>query len=204
MSSPSLTAENLHRFGPTLLETASGSIDHGLKHSRPLQVSVGEFPPELRREGASFVTLKIKKRLRGCIGTASAWRQLIEDVAENAFASAFRDGRFSPLSASERKELAITVSVLSPPQDMSFSSESDLLAQLRPDLDGLIIADGGRNALFLPSVWEELSEPEDFLRQLKRKAGLPADHWSDSFTAQRFTALAVSLSPDGVFAAGDR
>ncbi len=112
-----------------------------------------------------------------------------EDVADNAFKAAFADPRFPPLGPDELDGLELSVSLLTPPKAMDFADEADLLAQLRPRVDGLIIEDGGRRALFLPSVWEQLPDKQAFLAQLKAKAGLAAGHWSPGFRASRFQAI---------------
>jgi AmmeMemoRadiSam system protein A len=144
-------------------------------------------PAELREKGASFVTLTIDGDLRGCIGMLEACRPLAEDVAENACAAAFDDPRFEPLSRDEFDQLDIHISVLSAPEEIKFSSESDLLAQIRPGVDGLILQDNGRRGTFLPSVWEELPDKDLFWMHLKMKAGLPTTHWSDTLRVFRYT-----------------
>lgn len=171
-----------------LLRVASDSIRHGFKDGSPLPVRVEDFPESLRPERATFVTLQKAGQLRGCIGMLEACRPLVADVAENAFAAAFEDPRFPPLAPLELDGLDIHVSILSPPEPMSVQDEADLLRQLRPGIDGLIIEDGPRRATFLPSVWEELPDPAAFLQHLKRKAGFRPDHWSRSFRASRYTA----------------
>ena len=132
----------------------------------------GNLPPPLVAAGAAFVTLKKDGALRGCIGSVEAWRPLATDVADNAVRAALQDPRFPPSGKAEMNSLAVSVSVLTPPQPMTFTGEADLLAQLRPGLDGLIIEDGPRRALFLPAVWETLTKPQDFLDHLRQKAGL--------------------------------
>jgi len=156
---------------------------------RSAAVGVGyELPSELKEERATFVTLTIAGALRGCIGMLEACRPLVEDVVENARAAAFGDPRFEPLSKEEFDQLEIHISVLSPPEEMNFSSEADLLAQIRPGEDGLILQEGGRRGTFLPSVWEELPDKELFLMHLKMKAGLPNTYWSDTLLVSRYTA----------------
>ena len=169
-----------------LLATARQSIEYGLSHNRPMPVAPGEHPP-LDKPGASFVTLHRDGELRGCIGTLQAIRPLLTDVAENAYAAAFRDTRFAPLQADELDSLDISVSVLSEPEALAFDSEQTLLEQLRPGKDGLILEDLGRRGTFLPSVWGSLPAREDFLAQLKLKAGLAPDHWSPDLRAWRYT-----------------
>ena len=182
----------LDQYGRQLLDLAAASIRNGLDCGRPLRPAEEDFPAALWRPGASFVTIKKNNRLRGCIGSLTAQRPLARDVAENAFACAFRDPRFAALEAGEWDEVSLSVTILSPSQPMEFESEADLLGQLRPAIDGLIIEDGRHRALFLPAVWESLPEKKDFLAHLKAKAGLAGDHWSDTFTARRFVALDVS------------
>ncbi len=158
----------------------------------PHVVANAELAPLLAAPGAAFVTLRRRGGgLRGCIGSAVATRPLIVDVVQHAFNAAFRDPRFPRLDWLELAGLSLSVSVLTPPEPMRFSSEADLLAQLRPGVDGLIIEDQGLRSLFLPSVWEEIPEPRQFLAVLKLKAGLPAEHFSPEFRAQRFRSIEV-------------
>ncbi len=170
-----------------MLALARDSIRHGLATGRPLEVDVTAFDPELRKPGASFVTLDAHGRLRGCIGSLEAYRPLVVDVADNAFNAAFRDPRFPPVREDEFEDLRIHVSVLSPPEPLQFRDEADLLAQLRPGVDGLILEDRGRRGTFLPSVWEPLPDRREFLAHLKLKAGLPPDHWSPTLRVWRYT-----------------
>ena len=150
----------------TLLRVARDSIEHGLQQGQALAVHACDFTPELQAIRASFVTLNRKGLLRGCIGHLEAAIPLVEDVAENAFAAAFRDPRFPPLSLSERADLEIHISVLTPPEPLAFCSEADLLLKIRPGIDGLILQDGQAKGTFLPSVWDSLPKSEDFLRHL--------------------------------------
>lgn len=170
-----------------LLAIARQSIQHGLQYGRPLSVNAQDYDLTLQQPGASFVTLNLHGQLRGCIGSLEARRPLAVDVAENAYAAAFRDPRFPPLSDSEFPQLEYHISLLNPAEPMQFTSEPDLLAQLRPHVDGLILEDRGHRGTFLPAVWESLPEPEQFWQHLKLKAGLPADYWSDSLKVSRYT-----------------
>jgi AmmeMemoRadiSam system protein A len=169
-----------------ILSIARQSIEHGLHSSRPLPVAAGDYPA-LAQPGACFVTLHRHGELRGCIGSLEAHRPLVSDVAENAYAAAFRDPRFLPLQAPELDDLVLDVSVLSKPEPMDFRDEQDLLDQIRPGIDGLIVEELPRRGTFLPSVWAGLPDKADFLRHLKMKAGLPADYWSDSIKVWRYT-----------------
>jgi AmmeMemoRadiSam system protein A len=169
-----------------LLDVAKASIQAGLTRKAPPGIDLNPFPAEFKAPRASFVTLELDSRLRGCIGSLSATRPLAEDVVQNAFAAAFRDPRFPPLTAEEFPRLDIHIALLTPAEPMSFVSEADLLKQVVPGVDGLILEDQGRRGTFLPSVWESLPEPKEFLAHLKRKAGLPEGHWSGTVKVWRY------------------
>lgn len=183
MARTSLTEEQQQ----CLLILAKSSIQHGLATGKPLAVDLANFPEELTVQRATFVTLQKHQQLRGCIGMLTAVRPLVIDIAENAFSAAFQDPRFPPLAADEFDDLEIHLSILTPAEPMTFSSEQDLLNQLQPTIDGLILEEGWRRGTFLPSVWEQLPEPNQFLRHLKQKAGLPPDYWSDTLKVYRYT-----------------
>ena len=175
-----------------LLKTiARESIRSGLTTGRPLRVDLDRLDEALREPGATFVTLNLHGRLRGCIGSLQAVRPLAEDVAHNAFAAAFQDHRFPPLTAEEFPDIDIHISLLSEAEPMEVDAEDDLLRQLRPGKDGLILEDGPYRSTFLPQVWESLPEPKRFLAELKMKAGLSPDHWSDTIRFSRYTVDTV-------------
>lgn len=174
-----------------LLAVASESIRRGLAGVRYV-AGVDGVPARLCERRASFVTLHSDHRLRGCIGSLDATRSLIDDVAHNAYAAAFEDPRFAPLSGAEFERLSIHLSVLSTPEPICFSSERELLSQLRPRVDGLVLEAGFRRGTFLPSVWEQLPEPVEFLRHLKLKAGLAENYWSPDISVKRYTVEAIS------------
>ncbi len=194
------TEAMLKRHGATLLGLAAKSILGGLETGRPVPPPAG-LAAELTAPGAAFVTLKRGGRLRGCIGSSEAYRPLAVDVAENAYRAAFKDPRFPPLTEDELDGLRLSLSVLSAQTPMTFSGEADFLAQLKPGVDGLVIEDGRRRALFLPSVWEQLPEPRKFVEHLKVKAGLSKDHWSPGFKAWRFGAAEFADDDAGADAA---
>jgi AmmeMemoRadiSam system protein B/AmmeMemoRadiSam system protein A len=184
--------------GGTLIELVRRSIVFGLDTGHAPQIAVdGTLPPLLAAPGAAFVTLRRNGQLRGCIGSAVASRPLVVDVVQHACNAAFNDWRFPRLGLLELKGLELSVSVLTPPTPMRFNDEADLLAQLRPGVDGLIIEDAGCRSLFLPSVWEEVPDPRQFLTLLKLKAGLPAEHFSPRFMAQRFRSIEVKGEMEG-------
>ncbi len=173
----------------TLLTVARKSIDYGLQHGQPLPLKTDDYPSQLQQQCATFVTLSIDGQLRGCIGSLEAHRPLLLDVVHNAYAAAFTDPRFLPLNQSEYAQLEIHISILNPAEEMHFTSEQDLLRQLRPGIDGLIIQAGQQRGTFLPSVWQQLPEPKPFIQHLKLKAGLPADYWSADLRVWRYTSI---------------
>ena len=152
-----------------------------------MPIEPGQWPEELREIRASFVTLHRNGDLRGCIGSLEAEHPLVRDVSLHAFGAAFRDPRFRAVRAEELESLDIHISVLTIPSPLRFSSESELLDLVRPGIDGLVLIEGTRRATFLPDVWEKLPDPRLFVSQLKIKAGLPPDHWSERMTAHRYT-----------------
>ena len=141
---------------------------------------------DLSQPGATFVTLKRAGELRGCIGSLRPMRPLGVDVRANAIAAAFGDPRFPPLAVAEFEKVAIEVSLLSATEPIDIVDEVDLVARLRPGLDGLVIEYGHRRATFLPQVWDALPDPRDFLAALKRKAGLPESFWSPQMNVSRY------------------
>ena len=174
-----------------LLDLARKSIQFGLeKNTSPLSSS-DAYPKQLKSTLATFVTLTLRGQLRGCIGTLEAYRPLVDDIADNAAKAAFSDPRFEPVTALEIEHLDIHISILSPPQEIQFDSETELLAQLQPSVDGLIIQDDTHKGTFLPSVWESLPDPEDFLQHLKQKAGFRPDYWSDKIRVFRYYAVII-------------
>ncbi|WP_089727014.1 AmmeMemoRadiSam system protein A [Candidatus Thiosymbion oneisti] len=176
----------------TLLALARQSIAHGLDQGGPLPVVPSDYPANLRERRAAFVTLETGGTLRGCIGHLEAVQPLVSDVAENAFAAAFRDPRFRPLTRPELARLSIEISVLTPSQPLSFTSEEELLRMIEPGRDGLILEEGAARGTFLPTVWESLPEPRAFLRHLKQKAGLRPDYWSDRVRVRRYRTESFS------------
>jgi len=140
----------------------------------------------LTQPAATFVTLKLAGELRGCIGSLKPLRPLGVDVRENAIAAAFRDPRFPPLAVVEFEATSVEVSLLSADERLDVRDEEDLLARMRPGVDGLVLEYGRHRATFLPQVWESLPEPRSFLAALKRKAGLPEDFWSPQVNVSRY------------------
>lgn len=140
------------------------------------------------RNGASFVTLEKHGRLRGCIGSLIASRPLSEDISSNAASAALHDPRFPPLQAKELPDVRVSISILSAPVRINCKTEAELVATLEPGRDGLILHYGAQRATYLPSVWEQLPDPVQFVAELKRKAGLAESFWRDEIICQRYSA----------------
>jgi len=161
----------------TLLKIARQALELELRGEKLPPLSAASQTPLLQAEGASFVTLTKSGQLRGCIGTLEAYRSLAEDVQEHALAAALHDMRFSPVQTEELDEIEIEISRLTAPTPLDYADTEDLLAKLRPNVDGVILTDGRRQATFLPQVWKQLPDTSEFLNHLCRKMGLPDNLW---------------------------
>jgi len=175
----------------TLLETARHAIQYGLTYHRYPRLELNNYPEPLTLDGASFVTLTETGKLRGCMGTLEPYQPLVQDVAEHAYAAAFKDPRFPPVNPLEEPMLHICVSILSEPEIITCKDEAELLQQLVVNEDGLILEFAGHRATFLPEVWQQLPQPEKFLRQLKLKAGLSEDFWDPQMTFKRYRTIVI-------------
>lgn len=175
-----------------LVALARGAIHRSFDRGAPPPSSSNVA---LHVEGASFVTLKQRGQLRGCIGTLVAHRPLHEDVAANAVAAAFRDPRFPALLPQELVLTMLEVSVLSRPEPLPFASEDDFYRALRAGVDGLILAHRGRRATYLPSVWEQLPDARRFVGELRRKAGIEPSVPLMEIEVQRYTSVHSPLRP---------
>lgn len=185
-----------------VLRTAATSIEAklGLVAAAPPEATVGHGA--LGEPRASFVTLTIEGELRGCCGTLEPVQALLLDVWSNAQASAFRDPRFPPLTAREWRWTSLEVSLLTPCERMVVASEQQLLLELVPGRDGLVLEWRGMRATFLPKVWEHVAGPRDFLSRLKEKAGLGADFWAADVQVWRYeTELMAAARPASLEAA---
>ena len=169
-----------------LLSLARETITNALRNLPAPEIVVDTLSPNLRENGASFVTLTRHGSLRGCIGSLEAHQNLATDVRERAYQAAFEDYRFHPLTEDELPEIHIEVSRLTAPVTLEYDNPVDLPGLLKPGVDGVILQDGFRRATFLPQVWEQLPHPVEFLSHLCAKMGAPADLW-------RKKKLAVSI-----------
>lgn len=171
-----------------LLQIARGSIQSGLESGKPSTIDLKSVPDALKEKRATFVTLHRHDELRGCIGALTAHSSVAEEIAQNAYAAAFQDHRFTPVETQELDDLDISISVLTPSEPLEFKNEVELLEKIHPGIDGLILESRRNRGVFLPSVWESLPDRKQFLNELKRKAGLPLDYWSDEIRVSCFSS----------------
>ena len=163
--------------GKYLLGVARETIKNRLSNIEESQINWKEMPEKFQERLGTFVTVTIEDNLRGCIGHIIPRESLIEGIKENAINAAFKDPRFHPLTKEEFGRIEIEISILTSPQELSYTDAEDLLQKLRPGIDGVILKKGFYEATFLPQVWEQLSEKEEFLSHLCLKAGLSPDSW---------------------------
>ena len=188
------TKEIVDTYGETLLVLAARSILKQFSKTHSFKLELSTFPSILQKKGASFITLKKNGRLRGCIGTLRATHPLAKDVVYNAHNAAFHDSRFQKLTEEElfNDEISIGISLLSPLVEVTFDNEKSLEQQLRPKTDGLVLSEGQNRGVFLPAVWDDISDPKSFIAQLKRKAGFQQNYWSNDLKAWRFVTFSIS------------
>lgn len=180
-----------NQFPDMVISICKESILAGIKTGNSLDVEEKLYPQVFYESGACFVTITINERLRGCIGSIFAHKPLLNDLAQNAYKSAFADTRFTAITEEEFEHIKIAVSLLSEPQPLEFSDEEDLLSKIVPYKDGIIIQDNGHSAVYLPSVWVQLPDKKDFLNSLKQKAGLSPDYFSKTLKAYRFYTVYI-------------
>ena len=174
----------MERFGRTLPAEEAAALADQLQDAA------------LQSRCGTFVTLKIGGRLRGCIGSLQGREPLVDGIAANAINAAFHDPRFPALKAKELDRIVIEVSVLTKPEPLTYKDHADLIAKLRPRIDGVTIRKGHAGATFLPQVWDQLPKPEDFLSHLCLKAGLGADAWrTDKLDVETYCVQYFEESP---------
>lgn len=160
-----------------LLKLARAALEKAVRGENLPPLNLSTLTPDLRSEGASFVTLTIHGQLRGCIGALEPYQPLAADVLEHAVAAALEDTRFPPVTPRELPQIHLEISRLTRPQPLQYNDAKDLLSKLRPGLDGVILRDGYHRATFLPQVWEQLPDKEEFLSHLCQKMGASPSAW---------------------------
>jgi AmmeMemoRadiSam system protein A len=160
-----------------LLQVARNAIETAVNHGKHIKAESNSLTPALLENGASFVTLTRRGDLRGCIGALEAYQPLVDDVIEHAVSAALNDPRFYPVQQHELSEIHIEISRLTPPQPLPYKTTEELPHIIRPHIDGVILNYNGRRATFLPQVWEQLPDPDDFLSHLCSKMGVSSSTW---------------------------
>jgi AmmeMemoRadiSam system protein A len=178
--------------GRQLLDIAHRSIEAGLDGARMLSLDAEGMQGALATQRGSFVTLTRNGELRGCMGVIESPGPLAQNTADCAFNAAFRDPRFTPLTPAEAAQTRIEVSVLSEMEPLVIRDREDLLQQLQPGVDGLLMEDGRYRSIFLPQVWKKVGSAQEFLEHLLSKAGLPGDYWSGTIRFSRFYITSFS------------
>ncbi|MFZ5922265.1 MAG: AmmeMemoRadiSam system protein A [Chloroflexota bacterium] len=162
----------------TLLRLARQAMEYAVRGQPLPDLDLPSLTPRLRANGAAFVTLTTAGGdLRGCIGALEAYQPLAEDVREHAVAAALNDFRFPPVQPEELERIEIEVSRLTAPRPLVYETPEELLAGLRPGVDGVVLRDGIRRATFLPQVWEKVPDPAAFLEHLCLKMGASPSLW---------------------------
>jgi AmmeMemoRadiSam system protein A len=179
-----------------LLQLARDSLEHGLSHGCPFKPDLSALPTDLQTPAACFVTLHKDGQLRGCIGSLEPREPLATAVASSAYAAGFQDPRFPAIRAEELPRLSLDISILSPMQELTVASEQELRQRLRPGVDGVLLEEGMRHAVYLPAVWSQLPNPRVFIEQLKLKGGWPANYWSDTLKVRIFQSLGIEQPAD--------
>ncbi len=160
-----------------LLDLARKTVDSVVKTGKLPEVDKDDVPEEFKKTRACFVTLKKRGQLRGCIGSIMPREPLWESVLHMARSAATEDPRFRPVKPDELKDVHIEISVLTVPKELKYDSPADLLKKLRPNVDGVVLSVGRNQSTYLPQVWEQLPDKEEFLSHLSKKAGLRPNAW---------------------------
>ena len=161
----------------TLLRLARQALESAVRGHGIPRLDLQTLPENLRKPGASFVTLTRQGELRGCIGALEPYQPLAEDVRDHAVAAAQQDYRFPPVQPAELPFIQIEISRLTLPSDLPYEAPGDLPNLLRPGVDGVTLIDSFRRATFLPQVWEKLPDPVEFLEHLCYKMGASPNLW---------------------------
>lgn len=176
-----------------LLKLACQSIERVFNNEGKLELSNAEITSEnLKQKRAAFVTLTQNGNLRGCIGSLEPEIPLYQEIIDRAFSAAFQDPRFLPLSKEELPKTKISISILTIPKPLEFKNQQELLEKLVPKRDGVVLKKGFNSATYLPKVWEELPDKEDFLSSLCQKAGLDANAWKNNLEVQTYQSIDFS------------
>lgn len=162
------------------------------------------IPEQAKLTMGAFVTVKkvVGRRyeLRGCIGYPVGIAPLVEEVIDLARESTLKDPRFAPVRPGELKQLIFEVSILTPPEEISYETPEELLKQIEIGKDGLIVSYRSARGLLLPQVPVEQGwSVEEFISYTCRKAWLPTDIWKkEKIRVEKFQGHVFSeVTPGG-------
>ncbi|NMC63075.1 MAG: AmmeMemoRadiSam system protein B [SAR324 cluster bacterium] len=179
-SSPSPLVER-GNLGKDVLKLSRQTLENFIRSKeKPLQVK--DLQKELEVKRGCFVTLKKNGQLRGCIGSILPEQSIARCVVDNTINAAVNDHRFNRVEEAELSSIDIEVSLLTVPKSLPHKDPQELLQKLEPRKHGVILKKGMHSATFLPQVWEELSDKQEFLRHLCLKGGMSLDCWKDAET----------------------
>ena len=188
-----LLATNERRL---LLDIAAAAIAEVLRSGRRGAPDLSGVPAALRQPGATFVTLRREEQLLGCVGTLRPYQPLAVDVAVHAVGAAFEDPRLPAVTVADYSVMTIHVSMLGPLTEVVAESLTELVEQVAAGVDGLLVEATvhglPRRATLLPSVWEQLPDPAQFVGALWRKAGLPARDWPRDIVVSRYRVMELA------------
>jgi AmmeMemoRadiSam system protein A len=172
-----------HEEGRKLLAAARLELHRhfGIASDAPTEAGIEWLLPL----GGVFATLELEGELRGCIGYFHRGEDVLALARRAVVAAALDDPRFGQVSREEVPRLAISLTVLAPPEPVRDPSEIEI------GRDGLLIERGSARGLLLPQVATKRGwDRERFLRETCRKAGLPEDSWREDETlVRRFEAM---------------
>lgn len=183
-------------YGEDLMNVAVETLNRAVFDKSKYVPSRKDYADPLFNKGAAFVTLNKDGKLRGCMGSVVPTQGIARNIAENAYAAAMEDSRFTPLQPDELAETSVTISLLTGFEPIIYKNEADLLTKLVPGTDGVVIRSGSRQAVFLPSVWKEIPDKQEFLNNLKFKAGMNPSYWSNKIKVYRFYTVEINQNAD--------
>ncbi|MBE6467525.1 MAG: AmmeMemoRadiSam system protein B [Alphaproteobacteria bacterium] len=196
LDSIELEEKNLHNFTrhnkDAILKIVKTALYEAVMNNNTYSPKREDFDNVMFNKGATFVTLEKNNKLRGCIGSILPVNAVADDLAKNTILAALNDSRFKPVSKKELPKITYKISFLTSFVPIKFSSYDDLLTKIEPYIDGILIKDGKRQGIYLPSVWELISDKHEFMNQLKIKAGLSPSYWSDKIEVYKFRTVEVS------------
>jgi AmmeMemoRadiSam system protein A len=179
-----------------LLDIAAEAIAEVLRTGRRTAPDLDDLPAALRQPGATFVTLRRQERLLGCVGTLQAYQPLAVDVAVHAVAAAFADPRLPAVTVADFTVMSIHVSMLGPLTEVAAESLTELIEQVEAGVDGLLVEGTTRGlprrATLLPSVWQQLPDPAEFVGALWHKAGLVPGDWPRDVVVSRYRVVEIA------------